>query len=280
MSPFSRRYHREALGGVFEVRINPSEDPGYVRTVLETVWDQLAHVEGEVGADRPGNALDAALRMAEGERMRVPSHLRDCLGLAFRLREETAGAYDPDSRSSPSPGLPAAPPAWELQGDDLICRRAGAALELSFLARGHALDRMADALREWGVEQALLVADGSLVLALEPPPGREGWRLAVGGWELALSGTALASFGGGQPGFARHPRTGEDVPLPLPCRALCGSAAEAACLAQALAFGTAAEAEEWSRLGCSRGLWLADGTRLGSASDLDLRPLAPPGTST
>lgn len=277
MSKTVLRFHREALGSVVEVRLSAAEDPGYVRTVLETVWDQLAHVEGEVGADRPGNALDAALRMGEGERMRVPPHLRDCLGLAFRLRDETGGAYDPCGRSAPAPGMPAGPHPYELQGDDLVCHRAGAALDLEFVAQGHALDRMADALREWGIEQALLTAGGSLALALEPPGDREGWRLAAGEWEVRLRQVAMASFGGRRPAFARNPRTGEDLPLPLPTRAMSGSAAEAAALAQALAFGSPAEAEEWSRLGCGRGLWLADGTRLGVAADLDLRPLDPSG---
>lgn len=277
MTPPIKRFHREALGAVFEVRIGGTEDPGYLRTVLETVWDQLAHVEGEVSAEQPGNALDAALRMGEGERMRVPSHLRDCLALARRLRTETGGAYEPEDGNAPAPGVPEGVPAWEIEGDDLICHRPGWSVDLASLARGHALDRMADALREWGVDQALMTAGGGLLMALEPPGDREGWRLAAGEWELRLRNVALASFGGAHPPRARDPRSGAEVDLPAPFRAMSGSAAEAACLAQALAFGTAAEAEEWARLGCGRGLWLADGTRLGVAADLDLRPLAPSG---
>jgi hypothetical protein len=278
MSPTIKRFHREALGAVFEIRFDGSEDPGYLRTVLEAVWDQLAHVEGEVGADQPGNAYDAALRMTAGERLRVPSHLRDCLVLARRLSEESGGAFSPEGTAVPAAGMPEAGPAWEVEGDDLVCHRAGWTLDLGELARGHALDRMGDTLREWGVDKALLTAGGGLLLALEPPGEREGWRVAAGEWEVRLRNIALASFGGGHPARAPDPRTGLDVDLPRPHRAMAGSAAEAACLARALAFGSPAEAEEWARLGCGRGLWLADGTRLGAASDLDLRPLAPDGT--
>jgi hypothetical protein len=275
MSTPIRRYHREALGVVFEVRFSGSEDPGYLRTVLDTVWDQLAHVEGEVSPEQPGNALDAVLRMAEGERMRIPPHLRDCLALARRMRDETGGAFDPEGSSSPAPGVPEAGPAWELEGDDLLCHRPGWTLDLASLARGFALDRMADTLREWGVDQALLAAGGGLLLALEPPGDREGWRIAAGEWELRLRQVALACALPIWRNRARDPRSGAEVDLPGPLRAISGSAAEAACLARALAFGTAAEAEEWCRLGCGRGLWLADGTRLGAAAELDLRPLVP-----
>jgi hypothetical protein len=270
-----KRFHREALGAVFEIRIGGSEEPSYLRTVLETAWDQLAHVEGEVSPEQPGNALDAALRMTEGERMRIPSHLRDCLALARRLRTETGGAFDAESASAPAPGVPEAGPAWEIMGDDLICHRPGWTVDLATLSRGYALDRMADALREWGVDQALLTAGGGLLSALEPPGDRQGWRIAAGEWEVCLRNVALASFGGAEPAWARDPRSGAEVGLPKPLRAMSGSAAEAACLARALAFGTPAEAEEWSRQGCGRGLWLADGTRLGVAADLDLRPLDP-----
>lgn len=275
MSSPIKRFHREALGAVFEIRVDGSEDPGYLRTVLETVWDQLAHVESEVSADQPGNAHDAALRMTEGERMRIPSHLRDCLALARRLAAETGGAFSAEGPAAPAVGLPDATPPWEVEGDDLVCHRPGWSLDLGELVRGHALDRMGDALREWGVDKALLTAGGGLLLALEPPGEREGWRVAAGQWEVRLRNVALASYGGGHPGRARDPRTGLDVDLPRPHRAMAGGAAEAACLARALAFGSASEAEEWARQGCGRGLWLADGTRLGVASDLDLRPLAP-----
>ncbi len=276
MRPAIRRFHREALGAVFEIRVDGSEDPGYLGTVLDTVWDQLAHVEGDAGSNKPGNAFDAALRMAAGERLRLPPHLRDCLALAQRLREETAGAYEPDGTAAPAAGMPAATPAWEVQGDDLLAYRAGFQPDIASLVRGYALDRMADTLREWGVERVLLSAGGSLLITLEPPDLREGWRLAVGEWEICLRNVALASFGGGKPSSARDPRTGGEVTLPVPSRAISGSAAEAAALAQALAFGSPAEAEEWARSGCGRGLWLADGTRLGIAADLDLRPLVPP----
>jgi FAD:protein FMN transferase len=277
MSSPIRRFHREALGAVFEVRVDGAEDPGYLRTVLETAWDELAHVEAEVSPGHPGNALDAALRMAEGERMRIPPHLRDCLRLARRLRAETAAAYDAEGAASPAAGVPEATEAWSVEGDDLACHRAGWGVDLSGLSQGYALDRMGDVLREWGVDRALLSAGGSLVLALEPPGDREGWRVGVDAWELRLRHVALASFGGAHPPVARDPRGGVDTPLARPARALSGSAAEAACLARAAAFGSAAEAEEWVRLGCGRGLWLADGTRLGVAADLDLRPLAPSG---
>lgn len=270
MSRPALRFHRHALGCDFELRFPGDEDASYVRSSLESVWDELERVEAELDADRPGSALAAARRMTAGERLRVPPHLRDCLDLAQRLASETAGAFD--ARMPADVGragwMEARAGAWRLEGSDLICEVPGHRLDLADLARGHALDRLGGALREWGLGHALLVAGGSLVLALDPPRDAEGWRLAVGEDEVRLAGAALASFGGGAPARATDPRLGHSLELPKPCRALARDAAEAAGLARALAFASPAELPGWLDGHPDRGLWPVSGGRLGAAARL------------
>lgn len=270
MSRPALRFHRHALGCAFELRFPADEDPSYVRSSLESVWDELDRVEAELDPARPGNALAAANRMVAGERLRVPANLRDCLGLAQRLATETAGALDVRMPSDigRAAWMEARAGAWRLEGADLICDAPGWTLDLSDLARGLALDRMGAALREWGLGHALLLAGGNLVLALDPPRDAEGWRLAVGDGELRLAESALASFGGGAPERFTDPRLGQSVPLPRPCRALAKEAAEAAGLARALAAAAPAELPAWLDGHPDRGLWMASGERLGAASRL------------
>lgn len=272
MNPPILRFHRVALGTTFEVRLAGESAADYAREALEATWDDLAHVANELDPSLAGSALDAANRMAAGERMRIPPELRACLGLAARLRAATAGALAVGIPADADRAVWAEARAgeWELVGEDLLCRRPGWRLDLAELARGHALDRMGETLREWGLGKALLTAGGGLALALGAPEEGEGWRLAAGEWELRLADGALASFGGRLPSAFTDPRLGQRVPLPKPHRASAVSAAEAAGWARALASASPAEAAAWVAAEPAIGLWTAEGARLGAAARFDL----------
>jgi hypothetical protein len=120
----------------------------------------------------------------------------------------------------------------------------------------------------WGIHRALLMASGSVTLALDPPGESAGWRIGVGAnAEIKLCRFAMASkTADPASGNLVDPRTGQVVALPGPVRAIATSALEAEGLAMAAAVLNASEAEEFVNRGCSRGLWLPDGTKLGSVT--------------
>jgi thiamine biosynthesis lipoprotein len=104
--------------------------------------------------------------------------------------------------------------------------RPGARLELGGLAKGWALDRMAEALRAAGIRSALLSFGQSSVWAIGAPPGEAGWRLLVrtpaGGYagiatlrDRALSVSSSLGQGieiaGQHYGHVLDPRTGEPL---------------------------------------------------------------------
>jgi hypothetical protein len=132
----------------------------------------------------------------------------------------------------------------------------------------------------WGIHRALLMASGSVTLALDPPGESAGWRIGVGGRsELKLCRFAMASKTA-DPERCNlvDPRTGQAVTLAGPVRAIATSALEAEGLAMAGAVLSASEAEEFVNRGCSRGLWLPDGTKLGSVTYFEVteRPESTP----
>ncbi len=264
------RFHRVALGATFEIRLAGESSADYAAEALESVWDELAHVAQELDAHQSGSALDASHRMVAGERLRIPPHLRACLHLAARLQRTTAGALDirvPLPAERPA-WMEARAAAWRLEGSDLICEQPGWQFDLGDLARGHALDKMADVLREWGLAKALITASGGLALAVAAPDDAEGWKMAAGSTAFLLTEGAIASFGGRSPASMTDPRLGQHVQLPKPCRALAHSAAEAAGWARALAVATPAEVALWVAQESALGLWTADGQRLGMAAQL------------
>jgi thiamine biosynthesis lipoprotein ApbE len=158
---------------------------------------------------------------------------------------------------------------FKLEGCELTCAKFGASVDFGAIVRGYALDRMADMLESsWGIHRALLMASGSVTLALDPPGESAGWRIGVGGRsELKLCRFAMASKTA-DPERCNlvDPRTGQAVTLAGPVRAIATSALEAEGLALAGAVLSASEAEEFVNRGCSRGLWLPDGTKLGSVT--------------
>ncbi|MBE3133387.1 MAG: FAD:protein FMN transferase [Acidobacteria bacterium] len=69
-------------------------------------------------------------------------------------------------------------------------------LDLGAIGKGYAVDRLADVLEDWEVDQALIDAGYSSVLALEPPSGQEDWPLTLS--EPGGRGVVLVRIGARQ----------------------------------------------------------------------------------
>jgi thiamine biosynthesis lipoprotein len=52
-------------------------------------------------------------------------------------------------------------------------------VDLGGIGKGYAVDKMAELLREWGINTALINGGHSSILALDPPPGTKGWPLIL-----------------------------------------------------------------------------------------------------
>src|SRR5262249_29834110 len=78
---------------------------------------------------------------------------------------------------------------------------AGMRLDVNGIAKGYAVDRVADLFRAAGVSAALINFGGSSIYALGRPPGRDGWEIGIQGTDgklcgvIALNGMALSTSG-------------------------------------------------------------------------------------
>jgi thiamine biosynthesis lipoprotein len=142
----------------------------------------------------------------------------ECLEIAQRMYEATAGAFDISLGSG-------------LQGLDLVpeeftvaARTDGIRLDLGGIGKGYAVDRVAELLEEWGLPRALIHGGWSSVLALEPPPEAPGWALTLSAPDpaekrvlvrLSARQRALSASGTRKGDHIVDPRTG----LPAPRRA-------------------------------------------------------------
>jgi thiamine biosynthesis lipoprotein len=93
----------------------------------------------------------------------------------------------------------------------------GVRIDLGGIGKGYAVDLMAELLEEWGLERALVHGGFSSVLALDAPPGFDGWPLPLSDPAVpsrvlvrrSARQTALSASGLRKGDHILDPRTGE-----------------------------------------------------------------------
>jgi thiamine biosynthesis lipoprotein len=219
------RFGADAMATVFEV-ICAHPDARYAGQAAHAAFEEVHRLEQALSRFRPNSDVSRASALAAGETTRVGPSTMECLALARVLFELTRGAFD----VSIGTGLD----GLDLDPDSLAvhARSEGIRLDLGGIGKGYAVDRMADVLDEWGVERALLHGGFSSVLALEPPPGTDGWPLTLSApgkreapalERLSARRCALSASGTRKGDHVVDPRSGRPVRersawVAVPCR--------------------------------------------------------------
>jgi len=156
--------------------------------------------------------------------------------------------------------------------------RAGASVELGGIAKGWALDRMAERLRAAGVAAALLSFGQSSLWAIGAPPREPGWRLLVRDPAGGFAGVATlrdravsvsdsvgqwTEIGGRRYGHVIDPRSGEPLVRTAQAVVLAPDAASAEAFSKALLVLSPAEGVALleAEPGCEALLLEGDGRR-------------------
>lgn len=170
--PGTHRFSHQAMASVFGV-FCAHEDRAYAAQAARAVFDLVDRIETELTCHRPSSDISRINCLRPGQSARVGPWSMECLLLARRLYDETGGAFD----VSLGTGLQ----SLELDpaGSAAIVHAPGVRLDLGGIGKGYALDRAAEMLEDWEITRALLHAGFSSVLALEAPPGREGWPMTI-----------------------------------------------------------------------------------------------------
>jgi thiamine biosynthesis lipoprotein ApbE len=298
-TPVIHNFSHEAFGSRFWIRI-AAEDAIYARNASEALFQHLDDLDFQTDLRHDSGPMAAINQMPEGALVAASEHVQALWNFSRDVRADTGRAFDATAGAlfgywKDRGNLPFNPDdaVWQqiwtayqdgefkLEGCEFSCVKFGASVDFGAIVRGYALDRMADMLESsWGIHRALLMASGSVTLALDPPGDSVGWRIGVGAHEeIKLCRFAMASKMA-DPSRANiiDPRTGQAVSLIAPIRAIATSAIEAEGLAAAGCVLPLAESEEFVNRGCSRGLWLPDGSKLGSATYFEVteRPISDP----
>jgi thiamine biosynthesis lipoprotein len=194
-----KRFSHEAMATTFEILI-VHEDERYARQAATAAFDEVDRLEGELSRFIENSDIARINSLPAGEPLLLGLDTFECLKISARMYAETDGAFDITIGSlfqcwRNDDGTPRTPSAEEL---DLARQRTGTNLlqldefehtvelsaspvqvDLGGVGKGFAVDRVAELLREWSIETALVSGGYSSVLALDAPSGTEGWPLTL-----------------------------------------------------------------------------------------------------
>lgn len=212
MSWFTFRH--EAMATFFEVAV-AGQPEAYAGQAAAAAFREVDRLERELSRFVETSDIARANRLAAGESIVIGADTLECLLVAADVSVATGGAFDPAYASVCGRGAPPESPLYSLDSEShrLISHAATLALDLGAVGKGYALDRAADVLRDWEVNAACVVAGGSTVLALDPPPATAGWPIGIGdaphGQTIPLARIALSASGTAVRGaHLMDPRTG------------------------------------------------------------------------
>lgn len=179
----------ETMGTVW--RVQAFAPPGLDRPGLErAVFAVCAQVIGEMSHFEPGSVLGRFNAMQAGGLLRLPPGFARVLGAALYLAEASDGAFNPclfdivAARGfGPAAGcagpVETAPPDWRALRFDrptrMIEQAGGCRLDLSAIAKGYAVDLVADALVALGCASVLVEIGGEFAGRGLKPDGQPWW---------------------------------------------------------------------------------------------------------
>jgi thiamine biosynthesis lipoprotein len=273
--PDVHRFSHLAMATTFEVMIQ-YEDRAYAQQAAQAAFDEVDRLEGILSRFLETSDVTQINHLPAGTPLHVALDTFECLRISAEMYDQTGGAFDvtvgllmdcwrdEDKR-------PRTPSAEELQfaldhtGADLIlldepsCAVAVAAgpvrVDLGGVGKGYAVDRMAEMLREWSIDRALIHGGFSSVLALDPPGGMKGWPVTLShpkdrSRTLARVDLTHVSVSGSGIEKGRHildPRVGEPIEGKLAAWSIASDAARADALSTAFMVMTEDEVKDYCR---------------------------------
>jgi thiamine biosynthesis lipoprotein len=231
------------MATVFEVyAVHP--DAEYAAQAAEAAFELVDRLERELSRFIANSDITRINHLSAGATTRVALSTIECLVIARHAFDLTGGAFD----VSIGTGLPTLD--LDIANSSVKATANGVRLDLGGIGKGYAVDLAAEVLEEWGLDAALVHGGYSSMLALEPPPGRDGWPLTLrapdAGGEvfarLAATQTAIGASGIRKVDHIVDPRTGEPVrrrlgawvTVPRPRPAVAGPRLAAAAMSDAL----------------------------------------------
>lgn len=197
--PGMKRFSHEAMATTFEV-IVIYEDDLYAQQAAQAAFDEVDRLEGELSRFTENSDIARINNLTANQPLQLGLEAFECLKLSCRIYAETNGAFDitigsllacwcNDDGTLRTPSQEELELARQRTGTHFIkldedehtveLLADGVQVDLGGIGKGYAVDRVAELLREWSIDIALVSGGYSSVLALDAPAGTKGWPLTL-----------------------------------------------------------------------------------------------------
>ena len=196
--------------------------------VFRSALDRVASLARSLSDYREDSELRVVENTAWQEPIPVSIDFYRVLSEALLIAHESDGAFDPTLgsvtrlvRRAQNAGPLELARAWDRtgwrqvaldgEGRTVFLRKRGIQFDLGGIAKGYIADQALESLRQAGVSRALVAVAGDIV-AGAPPPGKEGWSVAVDAAgargtverKLALRNQAVSTSGSRERNYASN----------------------------------------------------------------------------
>jgi len=193
------RFSHEAMATTFEVII-VHEDERYARQAAIAAFDEVDRLERKLSRFMESSDVTRINGLPANQALQLGLDTFECLKIAERVYAETNGAFDITIGSllkcwRNENGTPRNPSPEQIDiarlhtGTNLLqlneaehtikLSAGGVQIDLGGIGKGYAVDRVAELLRDWSIDVALISGGYSSVLALDAPPEKKGWPLTL-----------------------------------------------------------------------------------------------------
>ena len=188
------KFSHQAMNAVFEIWIQ-HEDGTYAGRAARAAFHEADRLEQEMSRFIDNSDVSRINSAAVGTPVSVSPDTMACLLTAKDVYDLTGGAFDitvgplvqlwrqgdptPESLEQILQGRTGEPFALNETALTVTPLRQQVGIDLGGVAKGYAIDRMAQVLQEWGIRRALIHGGASSVLAMDPPIEKSGWPVAI-----------------------------------------------------------------------------------------------------
>ena len=156
----------------------PENEAGRVHAVADEVFFETRRLESFLSRFIEDSEISQINRLRNGESVIVSPETHRCLELAYEAKRMTGGYFDVAYMSE---GVAHDREAFALLSRPcrVMSMSESLRLDLGGIGKGFALEQVREIPVRYGYDKALLCADTSTILALEPPHGTHGWPVQL-----------------------------------------------------------------------------------------------------
>ncbi|MHC4122886.1 MAG: FAD:protein FMN transferase [Planctomycetota bacterium] len=235
----AHHFSHDAMATSFEIFIY-YEDFEYARQSAHAAFEMLDYLESELSRYIENSDISRINNLTHNQTLSLSLETFEALQLCLLLYDRTDGAFDISvgplmkcwlnkDKTLRNPSTAELKTARSIVGlnniklnkDDYTVTLLSSRIQLDLggFGKGFAIDKMAEALKEWSIDTAFINAGSSTVLAIGQPPNAKGWPVTISNPEnrsqtlarISLKNRALSGSGLQQAYHIIDPRTGKPV---------------------------------------------------------------------